>query len=255
MTTARLKGKCHSSFIWCSHITINQVVALALSPADQSFSCTTALLSSGDPAAAASPVLLPFPGPGHPWTNSSKSFTMFNIFLWFVVTSAVLQWHWQDLALDHHWDGMKREWTRCFFLSPWFTQCATWCSTRMWSAGEAQTQPYQRVLSNVSTASLLKPNQPFCSQVPVLIPSTKMHLIAPSLDFSHLQGLITAQPNDWEPWKANVIKETFKPARNTWNSKEILHVCRANSRAPLACSSLSWKWTHTGLSWRPCILL
>lgn len=103
-------------------------------------------------------------------------------------------------------------------------------------------------------ASLLKPNQPFCEWVPVLIPSTKMHLITPSLDFSHLQGLITAQPNDWEPWKASVIKKTFKPASNTWNFKEILYVCRGSSHAPLACSSLLWKWTHTGLSWRPCIL-
>lgn len=73
------------------HITINQVVALALSPSDQSLSRTSAVPFSGDPAAAGSPVLLPFPGPGHPQTNSSKSFAMLKLVLWFAVTGAGLQ--------------------------------------------------------------------------------------------------------------------------------------------------------------------
>lgn len=236
-------------------ITINQIVALALSPADQSPSCTTAVPSSGDPAAAGSPVLQPFPGPGHPQTNSSKSFTMIKLFLWFAVTGAVLQLRWQDLATDRHWDGMKREWARCFFSSPRDLLCSKMQHKDMvrWGSSDLTSQGAHRGRT-ISIAGLLKPNQPFCSRVPALITSTKMHLIAPLLDFSHLQGLITAQPNDWEPWKANVIKKTFKSASNTCNFKEILHVCRGSSHAPLACSSLLWKWTHTGLSWRPCIL-
>lgn len=97
--------------------------------------------------------------------------------------------------------------------------------------------------------------KPLCSRVPILVPSTKTHPIAIFLNFSHLRGLISVQPNDWEPWKADVIKETFKPASNTWNFKEILHVCRGSSHFPLACSSLSRKRTRADLSWRPCILI
>lgn len=69
--------------------------------------------------------------------------------------------------------------------------------------------------------------KPLCNQAPVLIPGTRTHLFATLLDFSHSRGLIPAHQNDWEPWKASVIKETFKPGSNTWNFKEMLCVCRA----------------------------